>query len=433
TTSDNTLAGRQSIALANDDGTNVVAIYTGTGLGSVSLSPDQTTIAFTEGGLFQPRNLHLIGTMPGSKKRQISSFDRGWIYQQQWLPDGKHLLAARSYEAFLTAPVSDLAVVSAESGVSRRVTMNLNMRFNHPTVSADGKRVVATAETYEREIWRVPITGTPEQNGAGAQLLVKEGNPMWIHAPAGSRDLLFNSTAHGGSNLFVMPMDGGALPRQLTFNDSRDITHCALSPDGTRIAYALFGKGSSQIYVANLDGSSARRLTSGPGIRYWPIWSPDSRFIAYTCFVPAGGPPAAHRVLRVPVAGGREESITTNSGFFRGDWSPDGRTIVGYRDPGELQLLDVATGSYKVLAGGRWSWSLPVWNRAGTKVAAARAETALSDAIWIIDARTGAAKKAAVFRGLFHIRFRTPFTPDEHAVIVNREETVSNIVLLENL
>lgn len=434
TKSDNTLVGRQTIEIANSDGTNPVEIYRGLGLGRIALSPDQTTIAFTEGALFQPRNLQLIGTTPGSmNKRQITHYDHGWIYQQAWFPDGKHLLAARAYDPSWVSTASDLAVVSVDSGVSRRITMNLNSRFSDPTLSADGKRIVATSETYEWEIWKVPITGTAEQNGDAAQLLIgKDANPTWLHAPSGSDEILFCSTATGSRNLWLAPMDGSTPPRQLTFLEGNEITHSSLSPDRTRIAYSVIEQDGVQIYVMNVDGSSARRLTSGPGYRYWPIWSPDGRFVAFSMTLVKGATIVERDLVRVPVDGGAEQSVGRNPGFFRGDWSPDGRTIAGYRDSGDLQLLDIATGSYKVLAGGRWSWALPVWNRSGTKVAAARPENAISDAVWILDVRTGDAKKAAVFHRPFHIVFRTPFTPDERAVIVNREQMVSNIVLLEN-
>lgn len=434
TKSDNTLVGRQTIEIANIDGANPVEIYRGLGLGRIALSPDQTMIAFTEGTLFQPRNLQLVGTTPGStKKRQITHYDRGWIYQQAWLPDGKHLLAARAYDPSWVSTASDLAIVSIDSGMSRRITMNLNSRFSDPTVSADGKRIVATSETFEREIWKVPITGSPEQNGDAAQLLIaKDASPAWIHAPWGSDKILVSSTATGSRNLWLAPINGSAPPRQLTFLEGNEMTHSSLSPDRTRIAYSVIEQDGVQIYVMNLEGSSARRLTSGPGYRYWPIWSPDGRFVAYSMTVVKGAAIVERDLVRIPAGGGPEQSVGRKAGFFRGDWSPDGRTIVGYRDSGDLQLLDVATGSYKVLAGGRWSWALPVWNRSGTKVAAARPESAISDALWILDVRTGDAKKAAVFHRPFHIVFRTPFTPDERAVIVNREQTVSNIVLLEN-
>jgi TolB protein len=44
------------------------------------------------------------------------------------------------------------------------------------------------------------------------------------------------------------------------------------SPDGTKIAWEVSRSGSTQIVVANVDGSSPRQLTTA-GSNYAPAWS----------------------------------------------------------------------------------------------------------------------------------------------------------------
>lgn len=51
----------------------------------------------------------------------------------------------------------------------------------------------------------------------------------------------------------------------------------ALSPDGRQIAFAYRG----DLYVVDAEGGQARRLTSGASHDFAPVWSPDSRTIAY--------------------------------------------------------------------------------------------------------------------------------------------------------
>ena len=48
----------------------------------------------------------------------------------------------------------------------------------------------------------------------------------------------------------------------------------AFSPDGKRIAYASNRSGNMEIWVANADGSGARKLTSSPATDTAPSWSP---------------------------------------------------------------------------------------------------------------------------------------------------------------
>jgi len=73
--------------------------------------------------------------------------------------------------------------------------------------------------------------------------------------------------------------------------------HMALSPDGTKLAFAaLDTSGKTMLWVRSLDSEPPRKLDDTEGAEY-PFWSPDSRFIGF--FVPGkmkkvlatGGPP----------------------------------------------------------------------------------------------------------------------------------------------
>jgi Tol biopolymer transport system component len=108
----------------------------------------------------------------------------------------------------------------------------------------------------------------------------------------------------------------------------------------------------SQVYVAEDDGSEARRI--GPGMT--PHVSPDGQWIAYLRegakhaqelkLAPAAGGPA-----RTLMVGWRESSLLA--------WSPDSQKILALRGPEigkrKLVLLDVAGGTQRVIAGGYFS------------------------------------------------------------------------------
>jgi hypothetical protein len=55
------------------------------------------------------------------------------------------------------------------------------------------------------------------------------------------------------------------------------------------------------------------------------------------------------------------------------------------------------------------------------------------DSVWTFDAESGQGRKAIQFPDGFHLLFRAVWTPDGKSIIVNRSETTSHIVLLENL
>jgi len=76
-------------------------------------------------------------------------------------------------------------------------------------------------------------------------------------------------------------------------NDTRLLTDPAVSRDHIAFAYA------NDLWVANLDGSNVRRLTSHPGVESGPRFSPDGSLIAFT-----GRYDGNTDVYVVPAAGG---------------------------------------------------------------------------------------------------------------------------------
>jgi dipeptidyl aminopeptidase/acylaminoacyl peptidase len=105
-----------------------------------------------------------------------------------------------------------------------------------------------------------------------------------------------------------------------------------LSPDGTRVVYALShvdGEGDDEkehmaLWLASLDGGQARQLTSGKTSDSTPRWSPDGKQIA---FMSARG--EKPQLYLIPVDGGEARPLTKlKQGVGGGpEWSPDGKHI----------------------------------------------------------------------------------------------------------
>jgi Tol biopolymer transport system component len=82
----------------------------------------------------------------------------------------------------------------------------------------------------------------------------------------------------------TIPATGGRFTplRSLGWSyDSGDATP-RLSPDGRFIAYLEGEKGLRDVHVVSLDGREAYRITDDPADDLAPIWSPDSRHLAFT-------------------------------------------------------------------------------------------------------------------------------------------------------
>jgi regulation of enolase protein 1 (concanavalin A-like superfamily) len=146
-----------------------------------------------------------------------------------------------------------------------------------------------------------------------------------MEAPNWSRDgkyLLVNTQGH----LYRLALGGGdvkpepvGLDAALRCNNDHD-----LSRDGKLIALSASSPSSrqSQVYVANADGSGARLLVA-PSPSYFHGWAPDGQHLAFV-----GQRDGKFNLFRVPVGGGPEERLTSNSPYDDGpDYSPDGKWI----------------------------------------------------------------------------------------------------------
>jgi Tol biopolymer transport system component len=346
------------------------------------------------------------------------------------LPGSRHIVFAHT--PGLSPNVADLLSVSIDANEMRRLTLMPKGVFTSCTVSADGKRLVGTTEEQDGEIWKAPLGSDPKSNGeAAVRLLDHAWVPLWTQVPRAGM-LLFNSAATGIRNLWIMPLVGEGAPRQITFLPKASISHSALSPDGSRVAYVSIESGTGQIWVANSDGSGAKQLTNNTATNFWPFWSPDGQSVAFTSMRPG---PAD--IWKVSASGGTPIQLT-HSGGFRGDWSPDGGriaydTLVLQGGPRErenqtttLEIAEASTGKVlrKVSAG---SLQSPVWSPDGKRLSATS-----GNSVWMIDPETGERRLAIQFPQNFRVLFRAAWTPDGKSVIVNRQERVSHIVLLEN-
>lgn len=106
------------------------------------------------------------------------------------------------------------------------------------------------------------------------------------------------------------------------------------------------------VYVANDDGSGARKLDSGET----PHVSPDGNSVAYLHM----GAKNAQELKLAPVAGGPSRTLMSNfrEPFYL-EWSPDSTLLAALRGPElgarKLVLIDVATGRQTVVAQGFFS------------------------------------------------------------------------------
>ncbi len=122
-----------------------------------------------------------------------------------------------------------------------------------------------------------------------------------------------------------------------------------ISPDGSRIAFTYKG----DIRTVPVSGGQATRVTVTPDYEANPVWSPDSRRLAF-----AGDAAGNFDVYVVDAAGGAPERLTFNSASeIPESFSPDGKSVLfsaSIQDPAESAVFPTSrmTELYSVPAAG---------------------------------------------------------------------------------
>jgi Tol biopolymer transport system component len=222
-------------------------------------------------------------------------------------------------------------------------------------------------------------------SAACADLLVTPGGP------ADPDELLFMSgrnAPQGMLDIFRMRADGTEAVN-LTNHPTRVYRGITFSPDGRRILFNSDRGPCYEIWVMDIDGSDARRLTSLEGrydrCNYYPRYSPDGSLIAFTSsrggswstwvMNPDGSDPREVTAALQQASPGR----TLSDG-----WTPDGR-VVFWHEPRDSPS-PVSAGTYTVLPDGSdlrrllrlaRDWQ-PLWSPDGSTIAFTRYEDDLS-------------------------------------------------------
>lgn len=133
--------------------------------------------------------------------------------------------------------------------------------------------------------------------------------------------------AQGGWHLFWYTRDGkqtGSVPDLNAYFDP------SISPDGTRFATALVtGQGTGDIWIYDLLRGTKTRLTFGPAVQRYPIWSPDGKTIFFGSQRRGG----MHMYTKASDGGGPEQALLEGDDAFEypESVSPDQRFLVYMR------------------------------------------------------------------------------------------------------
>ncbi len=213
------------------------------------------------------------------------------------------------------------------------------------------------------------------------------------------------------SSIYVKQV-GSEKPLRLTFSPANDFAP-VWSPDGQRIAFIRITDEISIFIVPALGGPERKLLTVGPNIALGGLptlaWSPDGKFIAFTCKAPKEKPakiflvsPDTHavRTLTSPPA--------HQVGDFNPAFSPNGQSVAFVREASvesaDIYTVPIAGGEPRRLTFDNTQLAGLTWSANGSEIifSSGRAGGGRgftmegSPSLWRISASGGAAARVAV-------------------------------------
>ena len=126
-----------------------------------------------------------------------------------------------------------------------------------------------------------------------------------------------------------------------------------ISPDGAQVAFSWNASGQWEVYVLSLDGTgSPQQVTTGPGAKFNPRWSPDGSRLAYALDLEGS---ECFDLYVHDLATGAHRNLTPDTPDAIQplyDWSPDGTEMVFISDRSgcfDTYVMPAAGGQARLL------------------------------------------------------------------------------------
>jgi len=199
-------------------------------------------------------------------------------------------------------------------------------------------------------------------------------------SPDGTTLVISESPGRGTSCIYSLPIEGGT-PNRVTPN-TPSYWH-GWSPDGKTLTYTAKRGGHFNIFTISVDGGEETEVTTGPGHKDGPDYTPDGEWIWYNSDHHGNGAD----LWRIRPDGSGLEQMTHDK---RVNWfphpSPDGGQVLYLAYPEgteghpfgldvELRFLPINGGAPMIIAklfGGQGTMNVPNWSPDGKKFAYVR-------------------------------------------------------------
>lgn len=211
-----------------------------------------------------------------------------------------------------------LWALDVETKVSRRASVGLE-QYSSVSASADGRRLVATVQDPQAELWSVPILDRPATE-SDATPFADLSTTRALAPRFGGSSLFYLSSRGSGDGLWRY--GDGKVAEIWRGSETALLEPAAVSHDGESVVLLLRRDAGWRLHTLRADGTQLEELTENVDARGAAAWSPDGRWI-----VTGGYEGGVEGLFKIPVDGGAPERIVEGEAL-NPVWSPDGDLIV---------------------------------------------------------------------------------------------------------
>jgi tricorn protease len=266
----------------------------------------------------------------------------------------------------------NLWAMDMPSGTPRQITHFTDFDMTFPSIGPDAIVFQAGGRLYLLDL----ATETPRE----VPIRVVTDETTMRPRVAKAAALIFDASVSPTGKRAAFSARGDVITVPAEFGSPIDVTrtsgvaerYARWSPDGKTLAYWSDRSGEYELTVHPADGvGEERKITSlGPGFRYAPHWSPDSRKVAFI--------DQAMKMRIAEIGTGRVTQIDDSPEWishgglegFRFAWSPDSRWLaytraVASTGNGAVFLYDTKVGKLTQATSGYFNDRMPVFDPEG--------------------------------------------------------------------
>jgi len=262
----------------------------------------------------------------GGDATPVTSMLSGQVSQMwvQFLPDGKHFIYLARTSLTSSDPGAKIYAQSLDGGVPTLLLANQSRAIAVPDYLLFAKDQALFAQRMDWKALRKigqPVLVARHVAASPAYLGTSEFT-------ASQNGVLIYGSATGSSfDQFTWYARDGAVIGSL--EPVIDFQQFTLSPDGKHLALNSFHQhATGSLWLVDLATNTTTPLTTDPHAQSDPVWSPDSRHVAFN-LLPNGGSDPPFLVQKIEI-GSQESQLVygDNERHWVEDWSADGRFLL---------------------------------------------------------------------------------------------------------